>query len=89
MKPELRRKANDMKHRPDRLEGIKELTMLVEGEHISWTRKSPQLTREMTIYPETLTPEQQERLNQIEQELLDLAYKAEEETRTKTVLRGK
>jgi hypothetical protein len=80
-----------MKHsRPDTLEDkMTELTMLVEGEHISWTRKSPQLKREMTIYPETLTPEQQERLNQIERELLDLAFKAEEETRTKTVLRGK
>jgi hypothetical protein len=78
-----------MKHRPDTLEGIKELTMLIEGEHISWTRKSPKLKREMTIYPETLTPEQQERLNQIERELLDLAFKAEEETRTKSVLRGK
>jgi hypothetical protein len=78
-----------MKHRPDTLEGIKELTMLIEGESISWTRKSPQLRREMTIYPETLAPEQQQRLNQIEQELMDLAYKAEEETRIKTVLKGK
>jgi hypothetical protein len=79
-----------MKHGPDTLEGkMKELMMIADGEHISWTRKSPQLKREMTIYPETLTPEQQERLNQIERESLDLAYKAEEETRTKTVPRGK
>ena len=59
----------------------------MEGESISWTRRSPQLRREMTIYPETLTPEQQRRLNQIEQELLDMADKAEEET--KIVLKGK
>jgi hypothetical protein len=82
-------KGKSMKHRPDTLEGIKELRILIEGEHISWARKSPQLKREMTIYPETLTPEQQQRLNQIEQELLDMAQKAEEETRTKTVLKGK
>jgi hypothetical protein len=43
----------------------------------------------MTIYLETLTPEQQQRLNQIEQELLVMAYAASEETRTKTVLKGK
>jgi hypothetical protein len=73
----------------DMLERVKELTILTEGEHISWIRKSPQLRREITIYPETLAPEQQQRLNQIERELLDMAYKAEEETRTKTVLKGK
>ena len=78
-----------MKNRPDTVDGIKELTMLIEGEHISWIRKSPQLKRDMTIYPETLTPEQRQRLNEIEQELLGMAYKAEEETRTKTVLKGK
>jgi hypothetical protein len=43
----------------------------------------------MTIYPETLTPEQQRRLNKIERELLDMAYQAEEETRTETVRKGK
>jgi hypothetical protein len=43
----------------------------------------------MTIYPETLTPEPQQRLNQIEHELLAMAYEATEETRTKTVLKGK
>jgi hypothetical protein len=43
----------------------------------------------MTIYLETLTPEQQQRLNQIEQELLVMAYEASEETRIKTVLKGK
>ncbi|WP_353064716.1 hypothetical protein RBB77_02995 [Tunturibacter psychrotolerans] len=70
-------------------EGIKEFTLLMEGERISWTRKTPQLRRDMTIYPETLTPEQQRRLNQIERELLDMAYQAEEETRTETVRKGK
>ena len=77
-----------MKHGPDTLEGkMKELMMLADGEHISWTRKSLQLRRYIDIYPETLTPEQQQRLIQIEQELLNMAYKAEDET--KTVLRGK
>jgi Spy/CpxP family protein refolding chaperone len=51
-------------------------------------RESPQLKRDMTIYLETLTPEQQQRLNQIEQEPLE-AYDACEESRTKTVLKGK
>jgi hypothetical protein len=76
-----------MKDRWTTPDGIKEFKLLMEGEHISWTRKSPQLRRYIDIYPETLTPEQQQRLNQIEQELLNMAYKAEEET--KTVLRGK
>ena len=38
-------------------------------------------------FPRMRTPEQQQRLNEIEQELLNMAHKAEEET--KTVLRGK
>jgi hypothetical protein len=78
-----------MKHRPDPPEDIKEFTLLMEGERISWTRKTLQLRRDMTIYPEMLTPEQQRRLNQIELELLDMAYQAEEETRTETVRKGK
>jgi hypothetical protein len=76
-----------MEHTPDTLGGMEELALLTEGEHVSWIRKSPQLTRGMTIYPETLTPEQKQRLNDIEQELLEMAHKAEEETRT--VLKGK
>jgi hypothetical protein len=58
---------------------------------IFWVRvvETPQLKREMTIYPETLTSEQQQRLNQIEQELLEMAYEASEESRTRTVLKGK
>ena len=78
-----------MGHKLDTPDGFDELRMLLEGEHVLWQRKSPRLLREMTIYPEKLTPEQQQRLIQIEQELLDLAYKAVEETRTKTVLKGK
>jgi hypothetical protein len=78
-----------MKYKADTPEGIKEFKMLMEGEHVSWMRKSPQLRRDIDIYPESLTPEQQQRLNHIEQELLDMAYKAEEETRTKIVLKGK
>ena len=78
-----------MKHKPDTPNGIKELRMLTEGEHIFWMRESPQLKRDMTIYPETLTLEQQQRLNQIEQELLEMAYEATEENRTRTVLKGK
>jgi hypothetical protein len=76
-----------MKDRWTTPDGIKEFKLLMEGEHISWTRKSPKLSRYIDIYPETLTPEQQQRINQIEEELLNMAYKAEEET--KTVLRGK
>jgi len=68
---------------------MNELRMLTEGEHIFWMRESPQVKRDMTIYPETLTPEQQQRLNQIEQELLEMAYEASEENRTRTVLKGK
>jgi hypothetical protein len=56
------------------------------GKHLL-DKKVAATQAEMTISPETLTPEQLERL--IEQELLDLAHKAEEETRTKTVLRDK
>jgi hypothetical protein len=66
--------------------GIKAFKMIMEGRSISWIRKSPPLTRMMTIYPDMLTPEQQQRLDQIEQELLGLAYTAEEESRH--VLRG-
>lgn len=66
-----------MKNRWTTPDGIKEFKIITEGESISWTRKSPQLTRAMTVYPEMLTPEQQQRLNQIERELLDLAYTAE------------
>jgi hypothetical protein len=76
-----------MKQKP--AEGIEKLKILMEGEHVSWMRKSPQLRRDIDIYPELLTPEQQQRLNHIEQELLDMADKAEEETRTKIVLKGK
>ena len=78
-----------MKHRPDSREGVNELRMMLEGERILWLRESPQLKRDMTIYPETLTQEQQQRLNQIEQELLEMAYEATEETRTRTALKGK
>src|SRR3954453_23472650 len=59
-----------MKNRPDTREGANELRMLMQGERIFWFRESPQLKREMTIYPPALTPEQLQRLNQIEQELL-------------------
>lgn len=76
-----------MRPTPDALSNKQELSLLMEGEYITWVRKSLQLTRGMTIYPETLTPEQQHRLNGIEQELLKMAYKPEEETRT--VLKGK
>jgi hypothetical protein len=78
-----------MKNRPDTPGGVNELRMLTGGDHIFWLRESPQLKRDTTIYLETLTPEQQQRLNQIEQELLVMAYAASEETRTKTVLKGK
>jgi hypothetical protein len=78
-----------MRNRPDTPDGVKELRMLTEGDHIFWLRESPQLKRDMTIYLETLTPEQQQRLNQIEQELLEMAYYASEETRTRTVLKRK
>ena len=78
-----------MKNRPDKPEGVKELRMLAESERIFWFRESPQLKRDITIFPESLTPEQQQRLNQIEQELVAMAYEATEESITKTVLKGK
>lgn len=81
--------GDEMKQESDTLEGIKELTPLVEGQHISWTSTSPQLTHEMTIYPETLTVQQQERQDQIEQQLLDLAYKAKEESERKLCWKAK
>lgn len=76
-----------MKHRLDTQEGVNELRMLRVGEHIDWTRQSPALTRRITVYLDLLTPEQKERLNEIEKELLAMAYEANEETRTKTVLK--
>jgi hypothetical protein len=76
-----------MKDRWTTPDGIKEFKLLMEGERIAWTRTSLQLRRYIDIYPETLTPEQQQRLSEIEQELLNMAYKAEDET--KTLLRGK
>jgi hypothetical protein len=78
-----------MKNTPDTPDGVKEVRMLTESERIFWFRESPQLKRDITIYPKTLTPEQQQRLNQIEQELVAMAYEATEETITKTVLKGK
>jgi hypothetical protein len=77
-----------MKYRPDTQEGVRELRMRVEGERVEWNRRSSQLERDITIFPETLTPEQVERLNQIEKELLDLAYEASEETKHKKILKG-
>jgi hypothetical protein len=76
-----------MEHKPNK--GLNELRMLKEGEHTFWIRESPVLRREMTIYTEVLTPDQRERFNQIEQELLEMAYEATEESKTKTVLKGK
>jgi hypothetical protein len=63
--------------------------MLHEGDHIFWFRQSPQFKRDATIYPETLTPEQQQRLNAIEQELIAMAHEATEEKIAKTVLKGR
>ena len=81
------RKGLNMKHRAGTPEGVRELRMLFEGERVSWVRKAPSLNREMTIFPETLTPEQVRRLDQIEPELLAMAYEANEEKTTKTVLK--
>jgi len=74
-----------MKHKPDTPEGFDELRMM-RNEHIFWTRESPVLKRDITLYPEMLTPEQQGRLSQIEKELVEMAYDGTEET--KTVLKG-
>lgn len=78
-----------MKYRPDTPEGGNELKMITEGEHIFYHRESPVLKRVMTIYPQVLMPEQQQRLEQIEKELLEMAYEASGEARTTTVLKGK
>jgi hypothetical protein len=67
---------------------LDELRMLKDGDHIFWIRSSSQFKREATIYPETLTPEQQHRLDAIEQELIAMAHEATEEKITKTVLKG-
>jgi hypothetical protein len=85
----LKEQNDNLKHRSDIPDGVKELRMLTEGEYWYWVKESLQLKREMTIYPETLTPEQQQQLNQIEQELLEMACEASEERRTITVLKGK
>jgi hypothetical protein len=77
-----------VKHRPDTQEGVNELRMMLEGERIDWERRSPTLRRDLKIFPEKLTPEQRERLNQIERELLEMAYEASEETKQKTILKG-
>ncbi len=69
-------------------DNLKRLSMMIEGERIEWVRRSPQLRREITIYPETLTTEQQQRLNEIEKELVALADEATEETKTKTILKA-
>ncbi len=78
-----------MKHRPDTPEGVAEMRMIAVGEHVYWHRESPQLERNIHIYPQVLTAPQLERLNEIERELIDMAYDASEETRTRTVLKGK
>lgn len=62
--------------------------MFLDGERIYWIRESPELKRNMTIYTQVLTPEQRERLNEIEQELIQMAYEASEESITKTVLKS-
>jgi hypothetical protein len=68
-------------------DGLKELQTRT-GPAVHWRRLDPpNFTRKMTIYPETLTAEQRLRLEDIEQELLAMAYTAEEEVTT--VLRGK
>jgi hypothetical protein len=59
---------------------------MLNGERILWIRTSPQRKRDLVIYPETLRPEQRQRLEAIEQELLEMAHEATEET--KTALKG-
>lgn len=61
--------------------------MKIEGERIEWERRSPTLRRNITIFFHTLTPEQKQRLNEIEQELLTMAYEAHEEAKTITILK--
>jgi len=77
-----------LRHRLDTQEGVNELTMQLKGERIEWLRKSPTLRRTLTVYLDALTPEQRQRLEGIEKELLEMAYDADEEVRTKTVLKG-
>lgn len=66
---------------------IRELELISKSERVEWTRKSPTLRRDITIYLDALTAEQKQRLNEIEQELLTMAYEAKEETTTKTILK--
>jgi hypothetical protein len=77
-----------LKHRLDTQEGVAELTMQIEGERVTWERRSPGLRRNLTVYLDVLTPEQRQRLEVIEKELLEMAYDADEEVRTKTVLKS-
>lgn len=44
-----------MNYRRDTPKGFNELEALRHGEHIFWFRESPQLKRNITIYPATLT----------------------------------
>jgi hypothetical protein len=69
-----------MRHRLDTIEGVAELKMMLAGDCIEWTRRKPGLKRDITIYPEALTLKQRERLEEIEQELLEMANDATEET---------
>lgn len=66
---------------------LKELDMMSKSERIDWVRKSPSLRRDITVYLDVLTPEQKQRLNEIEQELLSMAWQADEQTTTKRILK--
>jgi hypothetical protein len=71
----------------DELKTLNTLKMRFEGEHIDYYRQNPGLKVHITIYPSTLTPEQQQRLGEIEQELIAMAHEATEEMISKTSLK--
>lgn len=77
---ELQKKTSD---------SIKMLELMQKGERIEWLRKSPTLRRDLTIYVDLLKPEQIQRLDEIEKELIEMAFEAKEETTVKKILKAK
>ena len=60
---------------------------IFEEERILYTRMSPKGKRNMTVFLDKLTPEQREKIFEVEAFLLEVAEDASDETRT--ALKGK
>jgi len=71
------------KLRQESEKSLARLAMMVHGERISFTRSSPQRTRDMTILYDKLNDEQKKELERIDQALFDMADEVtEREKRT-------